>query len=78
MRMSTKRKKQLTIDGTGIVGWLGSVSVRYTLMTGEFKTSPFCLGALRRRQIQKENAETNNRRPKNPPTTPPPIALLRV
>lgn len=65
------------MEGTGtVVGGLASVSVRYSLMTGELRICPFPLATLRRRCIQKAREQTNTS-PKSPPTMPPPIALLR-
>jgi hypothetical protein len=52
-------QKKPTIEGTGIVGWLGSVSVRYSLIAGEFNISPFSLAILRRRYIQRARKQTS-------------------
>lgn len=34
-------RDETVMEGTGIVGGLGSVSVRYSLITGEFRTATF-------------------------------------
>lgn len=46
---SCELREETVMEGTGIVGGLGRVSVRYSLITGEARIAPFSLPVLRRR-----------------------------